>query len=302
MTEERDATAVEASGPTGGLPAWLSEIFPAGGRPGFYEKLGSHAACFVDRGAHQLVVSFDNLSDAGNPNYDVEPWAAKFIQDRGWSHLGILAPGPSWYRDKRLIGFLEKLAASGFFRQFDRVALMGTSIGAFASLVFADLTPGATVIALSPQSTLDTSVVPWETRFGKGRVQDWTLPYSDAAAGLRHTSKVYVLFDPFVAPDLAHVQRLPQSQLTLLKGFWFGHKTAVVLRRLDSLKPIMTAAVEGTLTEQEFYRLIRDRKNLLLYRRNVEAHLKDRGRDGLVEVFRNAFQSRRRQRLADGLE
>ena len=302
MTQPKIAVTTEKTGPIGGLPVWLSEILPAHSRPGFYEKLGSHAACFVDRGPQQLVVSFDNLSDAGNPNYDVEPWAAKFLRDQGWSHLGILAPGPSWFRDAQLINFLDHLAADGFFHQFEKVAFVGTSMGAFASLVFSDLAPGSNVVALSPQSTLDSSLVPWEHRFRKGQVQDWTLPYSDAANSLARTDRAYVLFDPFVEPDLLHINRLPQDRLTLLKGFWFGHKTAVVLRRLDLLKPVMTAAIKGTLSEKDFYRQIRDRKNLLLYRRNVEAHLTSRGRERLVEGFRNAFQARRRERVKAGLE
>lgn len=279
------------------IPPWYTEIFPAGPADGFFHKFGDHAASFVDRGTDQLVVSFDNLSDAGYPHYDIEPWAGKFVQEQGWSHLGIYARGPSWYRDARLIAFLESLRDDGFFARFDRVSLIGTSMGGFAALTFSSLAPGATVVALSPQSTLDTGLVPWETRFVKGQRQDWTLPHSDAATQLADLGRAYVLYDPFFDPDRQHVLRCPQDRLIHLKAFGFGHKTAVVLRRMGHLKAVMGAAITGTLTPAQFHRLIRDRKNIYLYRVSMEAHLAARGRDDRIPRFREAFQRRRRDRM-----
>lgn len=279
------------------IPPWYAEIFPAGPSDGFFHKFGDHAASFVDRGAHQLVVSFDNLSDAGYPYYDIEPWAGKFVHDQGWSHLGIYARGPSWYRDARLIAFLEGLRDDGFFRRFERVSLIGTSMGGYAALTFSGLAPGATVVALSPQSTLDRQRVPWETRFVKGQRQDWTLPYSDAATQLAELGRAYVLYDSFFGPDRQHVLRCPQDRLVHLRAFGFGHKTAVVLRRMGHLKTVMGAAITGELTQAQFHRLIRDRKNIYLYRVSMETHLETRGHADRIPRFREAFQKRRRDMM-----
>ncbi|WP_371170583.1 alpha/beta fold hydrolase [Aliiroseovarius sp. 2305UL8-7] len=281
------------------IPSWYAEIFPAGPRDGWYHKLGQHAASFVDRGKSCLVVSFDNLSDAGYPHPDIEPWAAKFVRDNGWSHLGVYARGPSWFRDAQLISFLEKLRNDGFFAQFDRVALIGTSMGGFAALTFSSLAPGATVVALSPQSSLSPDVVPWEVRFAKGRAQDWSLPYSDAATQVGDHKQIYVIYDPFFEPDKRHVMRLPQARITHLKGFGFGHKTAVLLRRIEQLKYVMYGAISGTLSEEEFYKRAKARKGIYLYRVSMEAHLAERGHDDRVERFRTAF--RRRRRLTEQL-
>ncbi|MXQ08209.1 hypothetical protein GQ651_10175 [Alphaproteobacteria bacterium GH1-50] len=294
--------AAEPATPSGDAPTWLQEIFPAGGRNGFYEKSHDHALAFVERSRRQLVVSFDNLSDAGNPNYDVEPWAGKFVHDQGWSHLGVFARGPTWYRDMWLIDQFARLAESGFFRRFERVALIGTSMGGFGALAFSEFAPGATVVALSPQSTLEDSIVPWDKRFAKGRVQDWSLPCSDAAISAEHAGRIFALYDPAVEHDLRHVDRLPQDRLVRLKGFWFGHKSAVVLRRIDQLKPFMTAAITGTLTEPMFYRMIRGRRNLLIYRRAVEAELDRRGQTERMERFRTAFRRRRLEQKAKSTE
>ena len=276
------------------IPNWYREIFPAGPSDGWYHKAGDHAASFVDRGKAQLVVSFDNLSDAGYPHPDIEPWAEKFVRDNGWSHMGVYARGPSWYRDKTLIAFLEGLRDDSFFERFDKVSLIGTSMGGFAALTFSCLCPGATVVALSPQSTLDLTRVPWENRFVKAQTRDWKMPYSDAAENIADLNKAYVLYDPFFEPDKKQVMRLPQDKLVHLKGFGFGHKTAVVLRRMEQLKQVMQSAIEGNLTPTDFQSLSRKRKDIYLYRLSMEAHLAERGKDARIAQFRAAFRQRRR--------
>lgn len=292
--DQGSETGAGASRPSGQMPDWMEEILAAE-TVGFYEKLGTHAACYMERSTDQLVISFDNLSDAGNPNYDPPPWAGKFLHGHGWSHLGVFAPGPSWYRDPALIAMFARLASEGFFKRFARVALVGTSMGGFAALAFADFAPGATVVALSPQSTVDPALVPWEERFLKGQRQDWSLPFSDAAHTLGQVSQAYVLYDPWVTADKRHVDRLPQDRLIHLRAHWFGHKSAVVLRRIDKLKPVMEGAIRGTLTPTQFYAMVRERKDLLLYRRAVEAELERRGQQERLLRFRDAFRARRRE-------
>lgn len=278
----------------GGVPSWYREIFPAGMADGFYYKLGDHSASFVDRGRRQLVVSFDNLAEAGNQRYDREPWAGKFCADNGWSHLGIYAQPPSWFRDAQLITFLEKLRDDGFFAGFDRVAFCGTSMGGFGALTFSSLAPGANVIAFSPQTTLHADLVPWEKRFAKGRQRDWDLPYSDAAEHTAAAGDVFVVYDPFHRGDTKHFDRLVGGNITALHGFGLGHKSALVLRRMDRLKPIMAAAITGDLTPEKFYELIRNRKDIYLYRTNMEEYLTEKDRMGLLDKFRLAFKKRRR--------
>lgn len=290
-----DTPGDQASKPAGSLPEWYREIFPAGPHDGFYGKLGEHALIHVLRDPGTLVVTFDNLSDAGYPGYDISPWAEKFIHDNGWSHLGIVAQGPTWYRDARLIEQMEQLRASGFFTRFHRVLMAGASMGGFGAMAFADLAPGCDVIAFSPQSTLSNKLVPWETRFPKGRAQDWTLPRSDVACTIGQCGRVWVVLDPFLKPDRDHIARLPQDRITYLKAFGQGHKTALMLRRMDLLKAVMLRAVEGTLTTQWYYKATRARKGIYLYRRQMEEHLAARGKETLIPRLVEAFRAGRRQ-------
>ncbi|WP_339109655.1 hypothetical protein [Thioclava sp. GXIMD4216] len=289
---EDHARLPEKQAPEEILPAWYREIYPAGGCDGFYEKIGDHALIHVDRGPETLVVTFDNLSDAGYKGYDIRAWAENFLRDSNVSHLGVVAQGPTWFRDAALIARMEALAARGFFRRFERVVMAGTSMGGFGALAFADLAPGCDVLAFSPQTTLAAGLVPWETRFAPGRAQDWTLPRSDAARTLAGVNRIWLVYDPFLAPDRHQALRLPQDRVIALKAFGQGHKTALVLRRMEQLKAVMGAAIDGTLTPALFYRLTRGRKDLYLYRKVMEGHLSDRGHAARIPAFQRAFRLR----------
>lgn len=183
------------------LPLWYRDIYPNGNFQGFYHNLGDHMVNYVDRGSSQLLVTFDNLAEAGGRQFDRDAWAAKFISDNGWNHLGVMASGPTWFRDQDLIDFLEGLKSRGFFSEFQRVALAGASMGGFGAMTFASLSPGSIVIAFSPQITLDSEIVPWEKRFKNGRKQNWALPYSDAREGLQSAAKIFAIYDPFQVHD-----------------------------------------------------------------------------------------------------
>ncbi|SHE67201.1 hypothetical protein SAMN05444273_102224 [Litoreibacter ascidiaceicola] len=275
-------------------PTWYREIYPGGDKRGWFHSHGSYAASFVERDTDQLVVSFDNLSQAGNDAYAREPWAQKFCADREFSHLGIYAQEPTWFRDEGLIAHLEGLRDEGFFSGFKKVAFVGTSMGAFGALTFSSLAPGAKVVAFSPQTTLDAAKVPWEGRFAKGRAADWGLPYSDASEQTKSASQVYLIYDQFHEGDRKHVERLKGGNLVHLKGAGLGHKSALVLSRMNVLKDVMEGAVEGTLSELDFYRAIRARKDIYLYRQAMEGYLTDRGNGKRAERFANAFKKRRR--------
>lgn len=275
-------------------PIWFTEITPAGRRQGFFRWLGNHGAAFVQRSDAQLVVTFDNLHNVGDTRPERDPWAAKFCAEHDYSHLGVISQSSDWFRDAALIDFFAKLARDGFFDQFDRVCFAGTSMGGFGALSFAALVPDCTVIAFSPQSTLNTDLVPWEKRFASGRAADWTLPLSDGAETISPVGRAYVIFDPFFEPDRLHAMRIQGPGVIHLKAFGFGHKTALVTNRMGLLKQVMQGGIDGTLTEGGFYRSIRARKDIFLYREAIASALTKRGQDARAQRFRDAFKRRRR--------
>lgn len=277
------------------MPRWLDELRPGGQGEGFIEKQLRHSLMFVRRPVNRLLVSFDNLSNVGDTSLEREPWAFKFAQDSNISHLGIMAHVSDWYRDPVLIERMQKLAAEGFFDGYDRVVFAGVSMGGFASIVFGSLVPGAHAVAINPQSTLDEALVPWETRYENGRRQDWTLPLSDAAALTGGFERVNIFYDPYHELDQAHVDRFGGDNVHIFNCRYSNHKTAVFLRKIDALKPVMHAAIFGELTELEFYRLYRARRNLPWFRGALSSYYEGKGRNERAEQVTALFRSRMRQ-------
>lgn len=280
-------------------PLWFPELMPGGDGEGFLEKSKLHSLLFVRRRAKALLVSFDNLSNVRETSSLRLPWGYKFARDHKVSHLGILAHRPFWYRDPRLIARLEHLAAEGFFEGYARVLFAGVSMGGFGALAFSRLVPGAHVLAFNPQSTLDEALVPWETRYARGRAQDWSLPYGDAAGQLETAARVSILYDPYVDPDQRHFERLRGPGVTGFECWFSNHKSAVFLRKIDALKPVMEAALFDTLTPALFYGLYRRRRTLPWYTRTLRQYCEAKGRDGLAERMRLIRQQARKLAAAE---
>ncbi|MEP3786656.1 hypothetical protein [Ascidiaceihabitans sp.] len=221
---------------------------------GFTKWLTKHAVMFYPR-SNRLVVTFDNMKsrDAKAPVY---PWGYNFVAKHGWSHLGIvMVDRNDWFRHPSLWACLDRFRKKGFFEQFDEVVFYGSSMGGYGALAYAPLSPGATVVALTPQTSLDPRIVPFETRFpapfNRGT---WTGPYADGVAGAASAQKVYVLVDPFFAPDAQHVMRLQTDNLIWLKTPHLKNQAANVLKNGNLLSKVVPDAWNGTLTAQSFDR------------------------------------------------
>lgn len=281
-------------------PMWFDEIGPGGSAEGFLQADPRHPMLFVKRRRPVLMVTFDNLSNVNDRSPARLPWAYKFARDNQVSHLGVHANLPNWYRDAGLIERMQQMAAEGFFEGYERCVFTGSSMGAFAALSFARLAPGAHVLAFNPQSTLDEALVPWEERYETGRRQDWSLPLSDAADAITDLGRAFVFYDPYFEPDQRQTDRLiaapgAASRLVLMKCWFSNHKSAVFLRKLDALKPIMQEALFGELTERQFYNLYRRRRRLPWYRGSLTSYFEKGGRSAMARRATIAFRSNLRR-------
>jgi len=290
LTPVPEEPAAEPVAAAPALPGWFAEIHAGGDRQGSYTSLDNHAVLHIRRDPARLVVTFDNLANVNDTSPAREPWAYRFVRESGASHLAVMARRKDWYRCAQLIAHLQGMADAGVFAGPDRVWLTGTSMGGFAALAFASLAPGATVIAFSPQTTLDAELVPWERRFAMGRARNWSLPHSDAAFEIDETARVFVLYDPFFAPDRRHVARLEGDGVTHLRTWCSGHFSPVFLRRAGLLKPVMRHALDGTLTPELFYGLYRARRRLPWYRKALQTNAQERGHESLARRVRPAFR------------
>jgi hypothetical protein len=263
--------------------SWDSIARGLAGANGFYRPgAAGHSFLFIPRSESTLVVSFDNLDIAMNKRDDRRPWGFKFIQDQGWSMLGVLAGGWTWYREPWVWAQFDALRGSGFFNRFGRVVFYGASMGGYAAAAFSPAAPGADVVAISPQSTLDKTLVPWETRYKVAWDRDFTGPYGDAAEVSRAARRVTILYDPYEPLDAGHVARFTHDNVMRLRTPLLGHRLGSSLNQMGILPPVILGALSGELTEAEFYRLLRARKTFPRYQRELFLRAVDRGHPDLA--------------------
>ncbi len=278
------------------FPRWLDDLRPGGDGEGFLEKRLRHSLMFVKRPVNRLLVTFDNLSNVNDTALDRAPWAFKYAQDEQISHLGIMAHVSDWYRDPDLIDRMKKLKKDGLFDGYDRVVFAGVSMGGYAAIAYGSLVPGAHVVSVNPQSTLDPDLVPWESRYENGRRQDWTLPLGDAAKLTKTLGPVNIFYDPYHDLDQRHIDRFSGDNIRVFKCWFSNHKTAVFLRKINALKPVMSHCIFDELKELDFYRLYRERRYLPWYRGGLSSYFRDLGRTELGERIDDAFRRRLRRK------
>lgn len=227
---------------------------------GFLIDLPHHVLSYLPGRGERLVVSFDNLA-AVRETGDRQIWGQKFLLDHGFGLLGVQIRRKDWFRDAALIGALQGLRDEGFFRRFAAVSMYGASMGGFGALAFAPLAPGCTVLAFAPQRSLDRALCPFEARYRHARGStDWTLPFSDAAAGAAAAGRVYLAFDPRLTEDRLHAAALAGPKVLPLPMPHLGHKLPPALLKMGLLKDLSLSALEGRLDAAGFARAMRARR------------------------------------------
>ncbi|MFY0692181.1 MAG: hypothetical protein JXR14_09715 [Paracoccaceae bacterium] len=240
------------------------------GRDGWYRPgAKGHSFLFQPRSRDTLVVTFDNLDIAMDKREDRRPWGYAFIEKQGWSMLGVLAGGWTWYREPWVYEQFDELRTTGFFEQFKRVVFYGASMGGYAACAFSPAAPRCDVVAISPQSTLDKSVVPWETRYKTAWDRDYSGPYGDAAKVSRAARRVSILYDPYEPLDAGHAARFKNKNVQHLRAPMLGHRLGSSLSQMGILSPIILGALSGTLSDHEYYTLLRERKSSPRYQREL---------------------------------
>jgi len=263
--------------------SWAEIARGLAGSEGFYTDNGAHSFLYVPRSTDVLVVTFDNLDIAMNKREDRRPWGFEFIEKQGWSMLGVMAGGWTWYRDAWVGAEFDRLATEGFFHRFKRVVFYGASMGGYAACTFCAAHPGADVVAISPQSTLDKSVVPWETRYKVAWDKDFSGKYGDAAQASQTARRVSILYDPYEPLDRGHAERFTGANVMKLRTPLMGHRLGSSLNQMGILSPIILGALDGSLTEAGFYSRLRARRDFPRYQRELFARTVARGHTGLAK-------------------
>ncbi len=232
---------------------------------GEFRETENYAVVYLP-GKGRLLCGFDNLM-AVKSEGPRKPWAYELAVKEGWGVLGVMAKRNDWYQSPDLAPVLEDMRDRGIFSSYPAVTMYGASMGAFGAAAFAGLAPGCTVVAFAPQSSLAADLAPFEKRYKFAKKDhDWTTgTYRDAAEGIRAAGKAYLVHDPLIAMDRQHVERLAGENTVDLRWPYLTHKIPPAFRRMNILKPMALEMIGGTMTEERFFELLRERKSCTAY-------------------------------------
>jgi len=252
---------------------WLARIEEMGEIEGYFLPLGgAHSALFADRGP-VLLVSFETVASIRARGGAQLPLGFTVSEPAGHSSLTLICETEDWFRDPAVYAYFDRLVDEAFFEDFDRVVFYGAGSCGYAAAAFSVAAPGATVLALAPQATLDPRLTGWDERFAHKRRLTFTDRYGFAPDMLDGAAQAFVLFDPRERFDAMHAALMARPQVQLLPCRGFGAGIEDALAEMDVLEPILTLACAGRLEPKGFWRLMRARRNSPRYLRSLAGKL-----------------------------
>lgn len=273
--------------------AWLEQIEELGEERGYFEPLGKgHSVILTDEGP-TLIVTFETIESIREGSDSHEPMGWELVDGKGWSNLSLIAHGDSWFRDPAVYGYFDRLVDDGFFEDFDQVVFYGADMCAYAAAAFSVVAPGATVIAIQPQATLDPAVTPWDRRFPSMRRVDFTNRYGYAPDMIEGADKVFIFHDPDEVLDAVHAGLFSRANVTHVPCRRLGDQLEADLWRMGVMPGLIDQAAEGTLEATTAFAAYREGRRIHMpYLRSLLDRLQDQGRHRLVQMLCNSVVKR----------
>jgi hypothetical protein len=252
---------------------WKARLIATADANGMSQTLGErHFATFIDQGS-TLFVSFETVQGIRALSKTAQPFGFDMVQAQGWSHLCLISDGDTWFRDARIYGFFDQLIDDGFFEDFDRVVFFGTGPCGYAACAYSVAAPGATVVAIQPQATLDPRMTDWDDRITEMRRTSFTDRYGYAPDMLDAAEHAFILYDPAQELDAMHATLFERPNVTRLRMRHMGGALQTRMLEMQILYRTVLMAARGRLSDVTFYRLYRARRDNQTYLRALTDHL-----------------------------
>ncbi len=282
---------------------WLLAVEELCDEDGYFEELGRrHYATFIEKSA-TLLVSFETLQGIPALSSLAQPLGWEMVLEHNWSNLCIASNGDTWFRDKDVYAYFDRLIDEGFFDEFEQIIFYGAGPCAYAAAAFSVASPEAKVLAVQPQATLDPRITEWDDRFTDMRRTDFTSRYGFAPDMLDAASAAYVIYDPREQLDAMHAALFTRSNIHKLRLPFMGDAIQTDLLEMEQLAPLLLAIKDGSLDQLSFARMMRARRMHSPYLRNLLAALDAQGRNTFaLALARNVTARMHAPRFARRLE
>ena len=285
---------------------WLAQLSEIAENSGSFESLGSrHFATRITAGS-TLLVSFETIQGIQLQSDVGQPLGWDMVKAHGWSHLCVISDGDTWFRDPAVYALFDRLTDDGWFEEFDRVIFYGAGPCGYAAAAFSVASPGAHVLLVQPQATLDPRVTEWDNRFAHMRRTSFTDRYGYAPDMMDAAQCGYVIYDPAEDLDAMHAALFTRPNVTKLRLRHMGDALQGDLIEMEILDDLLLAISADSLTPHEFARLARARRCHSSYLRSLLGHLDATHRPYLAILLCRNVVSRmnapRIKRRLEGLE
>ena len=280
MQQSRSATETDLSGLD--WTEWCARTGELAGEDGFAEALGAdHTAVFIEN-KPILLVSFENFDEIRRISPSAQPLGWQMMDALGWSHLCLVSNGETWFRERRVYGFFDRLIDDGFLEDFDQVIFYGAGPCGYAAAAFSVAAPGARVLALQPQATLDPRIAEWDDRFRHMRRTDFTSRFGYEPDMLDATEHAYIVYDPEEELDAMHAALFTRANVTKLRARFFGLDLQKALLDIEVLFRMLAQISAGKFDIRNRARLLRARRSSPAYQFTLLRHLQARERHRLI--------------------
>lgn len=256
---------------------WLGELAEIGEDKGYFERLGAdHSVLFAEE-SPRLLVSFLTVKNARTLSDDGLPYVLSILP--GWSHLVVLCNHDTWFRDPYVYGYFDRLVDDGFLEDFDQVVFMGAGSCGYAAAAYSVAAPGARVLALEPQATLEPLLTGWDPRFRKYRRLPFGDRYAFAPDMIEAADGAVVIFDPKNDADAMHAAMFHRNHVELKRLPLLGGRIESALLDMEILAPLIEHLGDGSLDKQCFAGLTRARRDYMPYLRALLSYRDVEGRE-----------------------
>jgi len=248
---------------------WIDKVDDQIVENGFVEYLGSkHLAAFVT-GKPILLVTFESLDQVRSLSGSGQPVGWHLAKALGWSHMVMVSDGDTWFRDPRVFGFFDRLIDDGFFEGYDQVLFYGAGAAGYAAAAFSVASPGARVLSVQPQATLDPRVAEWDDRFLHMRRTSFDQRYGYAPDMLDAAEEAFVLYDPDIRLDAMHAALFTRPNVTKYRMRHLGSEMEKSLMEMSILLRIIAQMSAGKLNLGNLSKLFRARRKHVPYLKRV---------------------------------
>ena len=222
-----------------------------------------------------LLFTFDNLHISRNMEGTTfehrKGWGYDYVVDKGWNICAFLESDYTrWYRHPSFIAIMKYIESKGLFKNYkSKKIAYGSSMGGYAAATYTKALSANVSILFNPCSTLNTILVPWETRESySAPCNNWKNKYHDATDGCL-SSENYIIYDPTFKLDYLHVNRFVEkcAQTIQIRVPGVGHGIPGHLTKIDVLDLILTSIVTGNYlsSKLKIFEALKKRRNYVGY-------------------------------------